>query len=181
TNPGGKPAPALRATYELPGLPAGNYTVEIEAIDPTLTSNAAFPGSDQPTVGPLDPPAVLPGPAEFRNGANERHGNPPANPASATAVAVTAGATVSGINIILNGTPTGPSDGDDACTTPTVIAAAPFSKSVGTTGATTGIYDPFQTCTVGGSSQNTNSVWFRYTPPGVGAVTVTTAGSDYDT
>src|SRR5262249_19907968 len=35
TEPGGPPSPTLRAFYELPGLPPGSYTVEIESIDPT--------------------------------------------------------------------------------------------------------------------------------------------------
>ncbi len=96
-NPGGAPSPALRALYEIPGLPAGSYTVEIEAIAPGFTGTT--------TVGPLDPPVTLPGPAEFWNGANESNSNPPDVPTASTQIPVVAGGTVSGTNIITNGTP----------------------------------------------------------------------------
>src|SRR6185369_3841047 len=43
---------ALKGLYEIPGLPPGDYTVEIEAIDPSFTGGSG--------VGPLDPPATLP-------------------------------------------------------------------------------------------------------------------------
>jgi dockerin type I repeat protein len=170
TNPGGRPSPSLRAFYELPGLPPGNYTVEIEAIDPSFIGSAS--------VGPLDPPLVLPGPAEFWNGANESNTNPPDSPAQSVPITVTAGNTVSGIDIIINGAVTGPAN--DACTTPAVVTA-PFTMSLVTTSATTGIFDPFPSCAFGGSNQNTDSVWYSFTAPGNGFVNANTAGSNYDT
>jgi hypothetical protein len=190
-NGGGLPAPALRAFYELPGLPPANYTVEVEAIDPSFTGAAS--------VGPLDPPVPLPGltptpgqAVDFWNGACppaptptpaggcESNTNPPDNPTQSVAVAVTAGQTVSGIDIVLNGTPSGPAN--DACTTPAVIGAVPFSATLSTTGATTGIYDPLLSCILlGGADQNTNSVWYRFTAPSDGTVVANTTGSDYDT
>jgi hypothetical protein len=62
-----------------------------------------------------------------------------------------------------------------------VINLAPFSDTIVTTGATTGIFDPFQSCTAGGPSQNAASVWYRFTPASDGAVTAATIGSTYDT
>jgi len=72
SNTGGPPAPALRGLYEIPGLPAGSYTVEIEPVSHFFT--------DGSSVGPLDPPAALPGLPEFYNGANEAGTNPPDDP-----------------------------------------------------------------------------------------------------
>jgi len=94
TNQGGPPDPSLEGSYELPGLPAGSYTVEVEPVFGAFTGGSS--------VGPLDPPALLPGPPEFWNGANEAGTNPPDDPSAAVPVAVTAGATVSGIDIVLN-------------------------------------------------------------------------------
>src|SRR5262249_13133402 len=74
-NDGGLPAPGLRAFYEIPGLAPGNYTVELEVIDPMFTGVAS--------VGPLDPPAALPGitptpgqAVDFWNGACPPPGSP---------------------------------------------------------------------------------------------------------
>lgn len=169
--PGGPPPPGLRALYELSGLPPGSYTVEIEAIDPSFT--------EEQSVGPLDPPVALPGPAEFWNGTNESNANPPDSPGSAVAITVQAGQSVGGIDIVSNGTITGPAN--DRCAAPTVISALPFSTTIGTTAATIGIYDPFQTCTAGGPNQNSNSVWYTFMPSASGTMTATTAGSTYDT
>jgi hypothetical protein len=169
--PGGFPSPALRAFYEIPGLPAGSYTVEIEEIDQSFT--------DDQSVGPLDPPAQLPGPAEFWNGTNESNTSPPDSPTSSVPINISAGQTVSGIDIVINGSANGLSN--DVCTAPTVISAVPFSTSIKTTTATTGIYDPFQTCSAGEPSQNSNSVWYVFTPSSNGTVTASTAGSSYDT
>ena len=93
---GGPPAPALEGVYKIPGLPPGSYTVEVQAID------AAF--TDGSSVGPLDPPAQLPGPPEYWNGANEAAGTPPDDPTAFVPVVVSAGKSVDNINIILNGT-----------------------------------------------------------------------------
>src|SRR5262249_52560521 len=112
----------------------------------------------------------------------ESNTNPPDNPTQSTAIAVTAGATVSNINLILNGAVTGPAN--DACTAPTVInpAALPFNATLSTTAATTGIFDPFLSCILlGGADQNTNSVWYSFTATIKGTVIASTAGSDYDT
>ncbi len=50
-----------------------------------------------------------------------------------------------------------------------------------TRSATTDSSDPLQSCTIGGSSKNARSVWFRYTPAGSGTVIINTVDSDYDT
>jgi hypothetical protein len=171
TNPGGPPNPALRATYEIPGLPPGDYTVEIERIDSTFTGSAS--------VGPLEPPLALPGPAEFWNGANESNLNPPDVPTQSVPITVVAGATVSEINFIINGTVTGPVN--DKCGNAIVVNTVPFSHTIITPAATTSNFDPFQSCTVGGANQNVDSVWYTYTPSISGTVTAHTAGTDYDT
>jgi uncharacterized protein (TIGR03437 family) len=77
--------------FEISGLPAGNYTVEVEPIHPGLVSGSS--------VGPLDPPVDLPGPAEYYSGAEESNND---SFASAKLIAVNSGQTVENINIILN-------------------------------------------------------------------------------
>ena len=77
--------------FEISGLPAGNYTVEVEPIHPGFISGSS--------VGPLDPPVDLPGPAEFYSGSDESNSD---SAASAKLVAVSGGQTVDNINIILN-------------------------------------------------------------------------------
>src|SRR5262249_46180513 len=67
--PGGTPPESLRGLYEIAGLPPGEYTVEVQAIDQRFTGGWS--------VGPLDPPASLPGVPEFWNGANEGASDPP--------------------------------------------------------------------------------------------------------
>ena len=84
----------VQGYYEISGLPAGNYTVEVEPIHPGFISGSS--------VGPLDPPVDLPGPAEYYSGASES--NSDANN-SAAIVSVNSGQSVSNINIILNITP----------------------------------------------------------------------------
>lgn len=49
----GSDDPALRGYYELNGLPPGTYTVEISPINPQFRGGSS--------VGPLSPPAALPG------------------------------------------------------------------------------------------------------------------------
>src|SRR5262249_6745509 len=164
-----------------------------EAIDPSFTGAAS--------VGPLDPPAPLPAitptpgqAVDFWNGACppaptptpaggcESNTNPPDHPTQPTQIAVAAGGTVSNSKLIINGAITGPAN--DACTAPTVInpAALPFSATVNTSAATTGIFDPFLSCILlGGADQNTNSVWYRFTPTINGTVVANTTGSTYDT
>ncbi len=95
--PGGPPPAALQGLYEIPGLPPGDYTVDIEAIEPQFTGGSS--------VGPVDPPVPLPGPPEFWNGVNESNANPPDNPTDALPVAVAAGGTQSGIDVIINSEP----------------------------------------------------------------------------
>jgi len=83
--------PAYQGYFEITGLPAGNYTVEVEPIHPGFVSSAS--------VGPLDPPADLPGPAEYYSGSEESNSDAAT---SAKLVAVSSGQIVSDINIILN-------------------------------------------------------------------------------
>lgn len=83
--------------YEIPGLPPGDYTVEVEAIDPGFVEGSG--------VGPISSflgfNFPLPGPAEFWNSAESATDNP----GDSTPVTVSAGQVVENIDIILNGTP----------------------------------------------------------------------------
>src|SRR5262249_42227847 len=49
------------------------------------------------------------------------------------------------------------------------------------TGASRGAFDPIQSCTIPAPRQNEHSVWYRYTAPANGVVSVQTLGSNYDT
>ena len=99
TNTGGSSSgsrnTSLIGTYEIPGLPSGSYTVEVESINPAFDAGSS--------VGPLDPPIPSPGPFEFFD-FGESATDPPTDSSQLT---VSAGGTVSNINIILNGTPPG--------------------------------------------------------------------------
>ena len=163
--------PALQGSFQLPGLVAGaSYTVEVEAIYPGFTGGSR--------IGPFSTPVGLPGPPEFWNGANEAGGNPPDDPnAPGTPIAAVAGQTVPNVNIILNAPIRPP---NDDCGDATVVDPLPFSDQIATDGATTEATDPVQAC---GATQgtNANSVWYMLTAPSTGTVTVSTAGSTYDT
>lgn len=96
TNPGssfGSRDPLLIGTFDIP-VPPGTYTVEVESL------SSAFQGGSG--VGPLDPPVPSPGPPEFWDlGESDTESTSASNQ-----VTVSAGAAVTGIDIILNGTPT---------------------------------------------------------------------------
>ncbi len=169
---GGPPAPALQGFYEFPGLtPGASYTVEIERI------YAGFTGGS--SVGPFSTPVALPGPAEFWSGANEAGGDPPDDPnAPGTPITAVAGATTGGVDVILNAVVPPP---NDACADAITIAAFPYGDGESTDGATSASGDPIQNCSPGTTTANANSVWYRFTAPEDGTVTVSTIGSDYDT
>lgn len=79
--------------FEIP-VPPGDYTVEVESIDPSFESGSS--------VGPLDPPLPLPGGTpEFWNPGDTANDDP----ATKGTVTVTAGTASSGIDIVLNNTP----------------------------------------------------------------------------
>ncbi len=84
--------PRKAGSYEIP-VPAGTYTVEVESIDPAFTDGSG--------IGPLDPPIPNPGANEFWNTSESATDDPTIS----SVVTVAAGQTVSGIDIILNGTP----------------------------------------------------------------------------
>lgn len=163
--------PALQGFFTLPGLtPGASYTVEVEAVYPGFTGGSS--------VGPFSVPVALPGPAEFWSGGDEAGSDPPDDPAApGVAIAAVAGAT-SSADIVLNAVAP---PGNDHCLAPTAIDAFPFSDAIAIDGATTAADDPLQQCTVTTPTKNANSVWYRFTAPADGAVTVSTAGSSYDT
>ncbi len=60
----------------------------------------------------------------------------------------------------------------------TAIAAFPFSQALDTSGATSAVDDPAMGC---GEGTNTRTVWYRFTAPSNGFVSINTVGSDFDT
>jgi hypothetical protein len=67
---------------------------------------------------------------------------------------------------------------NDNIGSPAVISAAPYNHQMDTWAATVAAADPTPSC---GSGKNSNSVWYRYTPPTNGLLEVNTWGSGYDT
>ncbi len=68
---------------------------------------------------------------------------------------------------------------NDECDTPAVIEATPFADSIDTRSAGTSDGDPNQSCVF--PTALPNSVWYGFTAPSNGMVSVDTAGSDYAT
>ncbi len=165
-------AAALAGSYELAGLtPDATYTVEVEAVSPLFTGGSA--------VGPLSPPATLPGPAEFWSGDDEAGTSPPDDPeAPGVPIPVAAGLVTTDVDVVLNVTPPPP---NDACAAATVVNGFPFVTTVETRLATSAADDPAAICVVAANPKASKSVWFRLTPPLSGTVTISTAGSSYDT
>ena len=97
SNVSGKPfaSPTSNGEYELPGLTDGaSYSVEMINVDPD------FDGAS--SVGPLDPPAPIPGDEEFYNGVNEANTNPPDIISVYASVASVGGTPTTSIDIIIN-------------------------------------------------------------------------------
>ena len=132
----GGPAPeALRGQYDIVGLPPGSYSLEIEQIDARFTGGSS--------VGPLDPPATLPGPPEWWNGPSEGATSPPDDPDSLVPIQVAAGTSLEGIDVILN-EPVVP---NDDCTAPLQVPGVPYTDTEPASVATTGADHQFQMCT----------------------------------
>ncbi|MEO6027952.1 MAG: hypothetical protein ABIR79_13895 [Candidatus Binatia bacterium] len=162
---------ALAGAYELAGLTADeSYTVEVEAVSPLFAGGSS--------VGPLSPPVALPGPPEFWSGNAEAGSKPPDDPtAPGEALTVGAGTVTSAIDIVLNVTPPPP---NDACTAAVAITSFPFTTTLETRLATSATDDPTPSCVVT-APKGAKSVWFRIVSPLAGTVTLSTAGSNYDT
>ncbi len=84
--------PQLIGVYEIPVTP-GTYTIQVESVDPGFAFGSG--------VGPLDIPIPNPGLDEFWNTSESATDSP----SLSSTITVTAGQTVSNIDIILNGTP----------------------------------------------------------------------------
>ena len=82
----------LLGSFAIP-VPPGTYRVQVESVYPGFVAGSS--------VGPLSPPIPSPGPNEFWNSGESATDDP----TTATDITVTAGGTVSNIDIILNGTP----------------------------------------------------------------------------
>src|SRR5262245_7560581 len=70
---------------------------------------------------------------------------------------------------------------NDGCSAATVISALPYVDTRDTTAATTDLNDPTHSNTCGSGTQDSNSVWYRFTPSTSGLVSATTFASSYDT
>ncbi len=160
----GSDDPDLLGFYEIRGLPPGDYTVEIESIDPSFIGGSS--------VGPLDPPSPLPGPAEYYSGEAESDSD---DPESRTIIPVAAGRVVDNINIILNTRVTRPAN--DRCDQATVIGAPSFIDRINVFQATSDTSDPPQSCAA--NRINSHSVWYSFTPATNGTITVATIGSSF--
>jgi hypothetical protein len=94
----GSRQPGLLGYYEI-AVPPGTYTVEVESIDYTFT--------DGSSVGPLNPPINMPG--YYSGDRNFEYWNQNESafdyPLQRDTITVTPGGTVTGIDFILNGTP----------------------------------------------------------------------------
>ena len=165
-------AAALAGAYELPGLtPDATYTVEVEAVSPLFTGGSS--------VGPLSPPATLPGPAEFWSGDAEAGTSPPDDPdAPGVPIPIAAGAVTTAVDVVLNVTPPPP---NDLCAAATNVTAFPFSTTIETRLATNAPTTRRRAASSPPTRKRRKSVWFRLIAPLAGAVTISTAGSSYDT
>ena len=67
---------------------------------------------------------------------------------------------------------------NDSCAGAISIPSAPFTDAAITSDATSDPSDPTPEC---GKGSRANSVWYRFTSPGPGTLTVNTFDSDYDT
>jgi hypothetical protein len=92
-------------------------------------------------------------------------------------IQVAAGASMDGIDVILN-EPVVP---NDECTEPLEVPGVPYTDTEPASVATTGVNDQFQTCTADGPSKNLASLWYRLKAPSAGRYVVETSASDYDT
>ena len=83
-----------------------------------------------------------------------------------------------GGNVTLNvsGPPVPPSDD---CSAAPAISTLPFTVQTDTSAATSAAFDPVQLCSLEGPSQNSNSVWYRYTAPSDATLLANVSGSDY--
>jgi hypothetical protein len=88
-----------------------------------------------------------------------------------------------GGNLVVNGVVAQPL-ANDSCQSPTQLpnfGPFPILRTQDTTLATTDPNDPVQACSAGGAQQNGNSVWFTWTTPLDGTVTLDSCASTYDT
>jgi len=66
---------------------------------------------------------------------------------------------------------------NDACSTPKIVGDTPYEDSIPTFAATSGVEDT----SLCGCTLNGRSVWYKYAAPVNATLTVSTAGSNYDT
>ena len=116
--------------YIVVGLTPGSYVIRIEPINPSFTGGS---GVGPYTADLTDLSFINPVTLEYYNGANES-GNPVTdNPQEKTPIAVTAGATTAGINLIANAKPAGAPLLVDDFNFPGLLTANGWSTHSGTT------------------------------------------------
>src|SRR5262249_40521873 len=74
-----------------------------------------------------------------------------------------------------------PPPANDDCSGATVVSGLPFTDTILTGGATTAPDDPMQSCTSGGASQNSQSVWDSVTATPSCTFVLDTFVNSYDT
>ncbi|MFQ5767542.1 MAG: hypothetical protein ACE5ID_06105, partial [Acidobacteriota bacterium] len=94
---GGPPSPVLKGAYQFAGVKPGQYTLEVEEVDPFFSGGSG--------VGPLNVPVFVPGPDEFWNGKDESSDPSLDSPGESSVLTVAGGDDISGIDIILNDLP----------------------------------------------------------------------------
>jgi hypothetical protein len=70
---------------------------------------------------------------------------------------------------------------NDACASAIVVGVGSPADTQTTTCATVAGTDPLMGCGSGGTPTNSNTVWYEFTAPAAGTMTVNTFGSSYDT
>ncbi|MBI1190097.1 MAG: S8 family serine peptidase [Tepidisphaera sp.] len=74
-----------------------------------------------------------------------------------------------------------PAPADDECGNATVISTNSYSISRDTSWATARVNEPTESCELGGAGNSTSSIYYSFTAPNTGNLSINTNGSNYDT
>ena len=80
--------------------------------------------------------------------------------------------------VLLIATPTFAQPANDACVNAiTIDPGTRYQETLDSAAATTAVDDPLQSCTTGGPNRNSHSVWYRFTAPATGILSVYTVNT----
>jgi hypothetical protein len=147
------PPENLRGFYLIPGLPPGEYTLQLEQLARFYGSIVSFP---VPT---------LPGPREFWNGDNESATAPPDDPDEAVTITVAGGDDLRNVDLMVN--EPDPAPANDLCEQATEIAAVPFEATIDTRFATVD-----RARCANQTNVVANMVWYRHTAAAAGVLEI---------